>query len=544
MTETKKPRGFIRPAVIVAAVIAALLLAGTVIIFINHIAFLSSSSYDYAEKYLSGLSDAKLYKTAEEFVSENLTEHEDRELVEKKLAEELGSGKISFARAEGFDEKSPIYTVYIGSQPMFELELENMAAFLSHPSWKVKEFRVCRDTRIGKRLIIDVPSGATLTVNGAEIGRAKADPTDYFALTEFEVALSEQVKADRYDLGMFFLSSDISVVYDGIRLSAEAVYDGVIRYPYPDKCYSHLTLTVPYGSVVEINGVQAGRSYRIESGVTYPFITRFEKDMTGLTTCEVYQISGLFGEPEVKVSYNGAALTDNGSHVYSLPKEQTYSVVIAAPTYATVKINGLTMSSSEISKKKFELPIMEGVSGSSKVRPYMNEYRVEGLLREPEISVTDGNGKPLKVSPYYSSDERTFYTCTESGSLSSKEVKFITNFAKAYVKYIYSANNGLSKNYDAAISYVPYSSLAYSTLKATYKTLYNAPQYKSISYSSLKVLAYYSYSQSSYSAIVTLPFSAVRNGEKHNYEVTLEVLCNYSGSRRVINYKVLENKQG
>ena len=173
----------------------------------------------------------------------------------------------------------------------------------------------------------------------------------------------------------------------------------------------------------------------------------------------------------------------------------------------------------------------------------MTEYKVEGLLYEPEITVTDGSGKPLKVSPYYSTDDRIFYSCSESGSLPSKENKLITNFVKAYVKYVYSGNNGLSNNYDKAISYVPYSSLAYSTLQSTYRTLYNAPQYKNISYSNLKVVSYHSYSQSSYSAIVTLPFSAVRNGVKSNFEVTLEVLCNYSGSRRVINYKVLENKQ-
>ena len=160
-------------------------------------------------------------------------------------------------------------------------------------------------------------------------------------------------------------------------------------------------------------------------------------------------------------------------------------------------------------------------------------------MTEPSITATDKNGKQLTVNGYYSEDGKIVFNCTSGGTPSSTVTKALTNYTKAYIKYVYSGNSGLESNYNAAIAYTPYNSNAYYALKDTYRTLYNAPQYKSISYGTLKVLEYYKYSDSAYSAVVQMTCTATHDGGKVEFTVTLEILGNFSGSRRWINYKVL-----
>lgn len=495
-----------------------------------------SSAYDVADKYIDGLSVNELYDKLDNYVKKNISHYEELPQVENKMRELLETGDLSFARAEDFSRSAPKYTVYINGKEVYTLVLKK--AFSPSNAYGVKSFEVSKKFALGNEFIVEVPSGAVVTVNGFELERAKSDPSQYYRLSEFEDKLADDYGSDRYSLGRLFLSPDVSVVYEGKRLSASSIDGGVLHYDYPADMTENYAFTVPEGAIVTVNGKHVEREYISETKQPYPFLTRFESDLSGMPTSNVYQLTGMFASPEITVTYNGIELTQEDG-VYRLPEDMTSTFVVMAPSDAIVKVNGKTLNSTDITSKKKEFPILSGVSGYAKQRPYLTEYKIKGLMTEPSITATDKNGKPLSVNGYYSSDGKIMFNCTPGGTPSSTVTKALTNYTKAYIKYVYSANSGLESNYNAAIAYTPYNSPAYYALKDTYRELYNAPQYKSISYGGLKVLEYYKYSDSAYSAVVQMACTATLGGEKVEFTVTLEILGNFSGSRRWINYKVL-----
>lgn len=533
--EPKTLRRLSRPLFLVALALAAVVLAVTVGFAVGN-SRARSSAYEVAEKYIDGLSANKLYSKLDSYVRKNISDYEELPQVQYKLKELLKNGELSFTRAENFKASMPRYTVYLDGKEIYTLVLRK--TFLLGNAYKVKSFKVSSDFALGNDFVVDVPSGAIVTVNGTELERSKSAPVRYYRLSELEESLSDEYSCDRYSLGMLFLSPDVSVVYEGKRLSASTIENGVLHYDYPTDMTENYSFTVPEGATVTVNGKVIDREYVSESKLPYPFLSKFENDLSGMPASNVYRLAGMFNAPEVVVTYNGIELShENGA--YRLPDGMTENLVIMAPDYAVVKVNGKTLSSTEITAKKKELPILAGVSGYAKQRPYLTEYTVNGLMTEPSVTATDKNGKPLTVNTYYSSDGKMVFNCTSSGTPNATVTKGLTNYTKAYIKYVYSANSGLESNYNAAISYTPYNSNAYYALKDTYRTLYDAPQYKNISYGALKVLEYYKYSDSAYSAIVQITCSATLGGEKVVFTVTLEILGNFSGSRRWINYKVL-----
>ncbi len=519
---------------------AAIVLALAALIGIGAIALSNnrarSSPYVTAKKHLEGLSVNELYGKLSDYLNKNITEYENIADVEAKIKEQLSKGEISLVRSEGFKASRPKYTVYVNGREVYTLSLSK-TVFLSN-AYKVKSFKVSPDMALGNDIIVDVPTGATVTVNGKELERKTSDPSPYYRLSEFEKALSEKIKCDRYSLGRFFLTPDVSVVYEGKRLRASSIEDGILRFDYPSDMTASYSFTVPEGAVLKINGIVADREYITDSRAAYPFLSRFESELSGMPSARVYQILGLFSEPEVSVVYEETELSHEGGK-YRLPDSKTKTYVIAAPDYATVRVNGKALASGEITAKKKDLPILSGVSGYAKQRPYLTEYTVKDLLSEPIVTATDKNGKPLTVNVYYSTDGRIVFNCTQSGTPSNTVVKALTNYSKAYVKYVYSGNNGLEKNYNSVIAYTPYNSPAYYALKDTYRTLYNAQQHKNITFGKIEVLEYYKYSDSAYSAIVKIQFTSTIGTEKVSAMITLEILGNFSGSRRWINYKVL-----
>lgn len=528
-------RKLARPATLAVLILTAAVLCCAIIVSVSNAKALSSS-FSFAKKYINDMSVKEMYETLSDFIDERISPCEKRDLADAKIRQTLESGEISVARAEGFKEKSPIFDVYLDGKKLFKLSLKK-TGILNIRAWKVASLSVSEDIALGNEMTIEVPSGATVTVNGTELERYASVPIQYRELSEFELSFSGKYKSDSYVLGRFFLTPDVIVVYNGTRLQANSVSDGVLSYRYPSSMSLNYTYTVPYGSTLKLNGSEVGREYIVENGIPYPFLTRFEEDAVGAPTSSVYQISGLFEEPEVTVTYAGEELSHEDG-IYRLPSTILNSYVIQAPDYATVKVNGITLSGSEISKKKQELPILSGVSGYAKSRPYLTEYKVSGLINVPKITAFDKSGNPLSVNEYYSSDGKIVFCLSDSGEPPSSVMTSLSNYSKAYVKYIYSGSNDLASNYDNVTKYAPYASPAYASLKAAYSSLYNAQIYRGISFGELKVVEYHAFSKSSYCAVIVVPFTATLDSQEVSVMITMEILGNFSGTRKFINYRV------
>ncbi len=534
----KALRRLCRPVIIAAAVLCAAVLVTAGAMTVSN-GFKTASSYLFAKEYIASLEPNELYSSLSGFISDSITEYENRAEAETKIKKLLSEGELSLLRADGFKDNKPKYTVCLDGKELYTLSLKRGGLFFG--AWRADELSVSNNAVLGNELVIEVPSGATVAVNGNELSRASSLPVPYSKLTDFEAALSEEIGCDRYSLGRFFLTPDVSVVYDGTRLRTASVDKGILRFDYPQDKVSAYSVTVPTGATVTVNGIVAGSEYISASSLPYTHLSRFEKELSTFSSC-VYTLPGLFNPPEISVTYSEKALVGEDG-IYKLPEELEKTYVIAVPDSAVLKINGITAGSAEISVKKQDLPILSGVTGYAKQRPYLTEYTVTGLLSEPTFTVTDKDGKPLGVSKFYSTEERTVYNL-RGGTAPDSVMAALANYSKAYIKYVYSANIGLESNYNAAIKYTPYSSPAYYALKNTYSSLYNAPQYKNFSYGKVNLLEYYKYSDSSYSAVFEMPFTATRNGETVSFTVTFDILGNFSGTRRWINYKVLSTVQG
>jgi hypothetical protein len=365
----------------------------------------------------------------------------------------------------------------------------------------------------------------------------------YEGLSPFENAWAEEYACDRYEPGRFFIYPDISVVSDTVRLRASEIRDSLVRYDYPATLFTSVSLTVPKGSLVTVNGTPLTPAYQTETSVRYPFLTRFDESLNGLPSSVVYRISDLFRSPEIAVEWNGITLTDGGNGRYRLPDDLTQSITICAPEYATVKLNGVSLGLSEEVGVRFELPILDGVTGyAEENRPRMIRYTATGLLAAPTVTVTDKSGKELPLCPYHTSEEELYYGIAETdAAFPDKEMLTSSTFAKNYIKYVYGGNSSLSTHYNNCVDMTPAKTLAYQKIKDLYKKVYNYPKHKSISFGTIEELHYYAFENQTYSVVLRIPFTTKLSGVKMTHEVEMEILYAYSGNiRRIINYEVLK----
>lgn len=523
-----------------AAVILLLTVFFSAALLMREKEFLLSSDYSYMENTVIHQSSGVFLEMAEEYVSEHITKFENRDEVMNGLTVLLSPDKLSFARAAEYTEMSPAYTVYSEGKAFFTVVLSRAGKTLSgFDKWKTESIIISDLCEIGTSVCVEVPHGAAVTVNGIELSDSLLSDgkAEYYALTEFEKDLSDTVYCDRYELGIFFSAPDADAVLDGSRLAVSEYKNGIIRFSYPPSATAVFSLTVPYGSSVTINGILAESEYITENGLKYPFLTRFEEKLTGLPSALTYQIVGLFRTPQISVTYNGVPLEASGKNCYRLPSDMTKSYKIYAPSDAVVKLNGVSLGQSEITAENIDLPILKDVTSYLKNRPYLTEYTVSGLLMPPEITASDSSRKTLTVDPYHSGGNSIFFLCASSSEPPAKDIVTLKAFARYYVKYFYSGSAGLADNYSNITAMTPSKSLAFTKLKNEYKALYHSDVFQNIKYGECEYYDYTVYSDTAFSCMVKLPFTAVHSGETVSEEVTLQILYIYSGNiRRVINY--------
>jgi hypothetical protein len=275
--------------------------------------------------------------------------------------------------------------------------------------------------------------------------------------------------------------------------------------------------------------------------VRYPFLTRFDEKKVSITST-VYRISGLFRDPDVRVVMNGAVLQQDGKGNYRLPDALSRSVTVTAPSYATVKVNGVSLGASEVIAYDIVPPIFDSVTGYDESRPTLVRYQASDLLTDPVLTAADAEGRALKVSPYDSAAGEIVFFFSETDPIPDKELRTVKTFAKLYILYEYGGPDNLTKHYNDVTSMTPGKSAAFQTLRTAYKTFAKAEAHKSIKVGTLSVVSYSPHSETVYSVIVKVPFSASLNGVAESREMTLEILYAYVGEiRRIINYRVLKD---
>ncbi len=504
---------------------------------------LASSAYAFAQGYLSDMEVDRPMKTVWPYVAEHLTAFEPESDVKSALTRSLHPNNLTLSRDDDYTDHAPVFAISAEGQEILTLTLQKTEASQEgYPTWCVDTLTISDKIDLGYPIRLEVPHGAIVTINGVSAETLSPQSIPYRGLSPFEAAYSQEYTCDRYEPGRFFMMPDVAVVLDTLRLRASEIDGPLVRYDYPATLTSSVSLTVPEGADITLNGIALTKLHQTSSGLPYSFLTRFDEGLADLPTSAVYQISGLFRDPDIQVTWNGIPLADDGNGRYCLPDNMTEAITVCAPEYAVVKLNGVSLGVSEEVGIRFDLPILDGVNNYAVNRPRMIRYHVTGLLATPVVRVTDDKGNELSLCPYHTTDDELYYNIPGTDApFPDREMLTTSTFAKNYIQYVYSGSNKRSTNYNNCVDMTPSKTLAYQKIKDLYNEVYYYPKHKSITFGAIEALHYYVFEDETYSVVLRIPFTTKLDGVSMTHEVEMEILYAYAGSiRRIINYEVLK----
>ncbi len=133
-------------------------------------------------------------------------------------------------------------------------------------------------------------------------------------------------------------------------------------------------------------------------------------------------------------------LTETGDK--SRPYDISFSVerlgayTIEAPAHATVYVNGIALDDSyktgeKVENESFKVILTEGVELPSRCT-----YSISGTLCPPEITATDGDGRPCEVSVNEKGDAYTFSTPVTEGERFDEYARLIEDATCIYARFI------------------------------------------------------------------------------------------------------------
>ena len=160
-----------------------------------------------------------------------------------------------------------------------------------------------------------------------------------------------------------------------------------------------LTVTVPEGSAVSVNGIAIGEEYITDSHVPYTGISELE---TQFDTCPyrvTYTVPGLYEAAQVDVSREAGVLllySDGTRFDYTVPDAGTHAFRVTAPQEATVTAGGAPLSDAQavsFAPLSTHVDVPDELAGAL---PVYTVYAAGGLYSDPAFTATLPDGTPLE----------------------------------------------------------------------------------------------------------------------------------------------------
>lgn len=207
------------------------------------------------------------------------------------------------------------------------------------------------------------------------------------------------------------------------------------------------------------------------------------------------------------------------------PNIKTYHYTFLVDPSCTVRVDGMVLDERYVQRTVTTLAeayLPDGLHGYR-----LHELYVDGLLKEPQIQVTDSNGKPVDM--VYDAATCTYTQTIPAPAISETERNTVLNAAKTYCKYMIGATGKaeLKSAFDA-------SSSIYHTITTTATWLQS---YKGYDFGPAKITNYYRYSDTLYSARIQMALNVTRkNGTVKVYELNNTFILQKQGNA----WKVIE----
>lgn len=405
-----------------------------------------------AEKHISSLGEDEL----KELIVSSLPQKSELETADGLYRASVfaKSDELTYLKkADEYTSAKPVYTLLCGGVQAgkFSLAPDGKDSF-NMTKWKADGTELYVDKILPKSATytVKVPSGAALTVGGKPVSEEYA--TEKNAQYSGKVYTGEGAACDIYILDSLYSVPEISVLIDGKLVSIER--DGTHFDAFATDALSQ-KISAPSNAAVMLYGMRIPASYFTLTSERMP-LTEFEQnadiDAPTLMFCRV---PATVSAEDVTSTVSGKALdvtvTDDGIlAVYR--SDSLRSVELLVPKGCEITLNGVSVSEGyRQGDGTFEMLVgMEKYVGATDAAAL---YRINGLLGDPEISVTLGDAA-LPVCHRYETGgviHVEFYGVPSDALKASAQARAL-EFADAYITYTCQGYNGTDANHAAVMA--------------------------------------------------------------------------------------------
>ncbi|MBQ3195313.1 MAG: hypothetical protein IJB65_02495 [Clostridia bacterium] len=533
-TPAKKSKAFKISLIIYSSVLAVLAVAALTVLWILLDSYQKSDSQTTAELELERLGEEQWlnYFESNIYISEFENSEDATRLAYKYFLEE--KELFCSRKAAECNENTEVFNISNGDRSICKLLLKKSGkgAFgfdrwsfdrLEAPDRKLED--------VNKELLVLLPAESELLINGtvADLSLAQKTECPYNAPGDGEpdYALFSFKKPWGDCMLEAYYQKDGESKKQQLKLEQLEGFDYVYDIPWRTSC----RITVPAGSELYVNGERISTDYIKESNAPYTEISPLEAHLENAPKATVYEITGLYEEPELKALYNGEEmnLDDlNGFYSFYLPyKLSSYEIMV--PNDATVTINGIALSSEYLVETDMLYSEVAEYSQLLVNAKTLYRYKIDGLLFKPEIEVRDSFGSVCELTR----TSATEYRCNAAPSpeLIEEYDRFTAEFAIAMVEYSMEGQDYVAGNLAEALAFTGFESNAYNVINGAYWGMYWQMNH-TLTYNKLYTDNYISYADNAFTC--DIHFDVV--GERISYPGRLDyssgiykVLCIETG---------------
>ena len=180
------------------------------------------------------------------------------------------------------------------------------------------------------------------------------------------------------------------------RWSAEPMPLGALR----GECRT-LTVTVPRGTALTLNGKSVDEGYITESALPFPGLSELEKRFDDPPALVRYAVPDFYGTAELTASRDGGLLllrSDGTDWEYTMPDALSHTFYAAAPREAEVAVCGAVLGDGDITAS-MAYPTLLDIP--AELQPYLPDYAIYtagGLCTPPRISAVLPDGTALDAA--------------------------------------------------------------------------------------------------------------------------------------------------
>ena len=525
-----------RLGVAIYLIAMAVIITVGLIIFYNFIAAYEKTLPGHeAEKFVSGLSFDYLSGLIEDCSPYGGS----GELVKEKCREALKNKNIEFRKnVRKYTDENPVYILSVNDDDFCDITFTQDKKYsFGFFTWKIKKAEIFPDfyNQFVYSVLVIAPAGSVVEVDGIQAGEDNIESEFIFndKLTEFESRLTDKYYYLSYRFNGLIDLINIKATLDGEELSLTSHEENNYVFEYPDDYTEDYEITVPTGSVLLLNGIQAGEKYIKEIIEQPEKLGIFEKGL-GLTET-VYLIPKLFGPPIIEAEYEKIKLDmlseSNENIIYfDMPRETRYNINIMLPERAVLEINGIAapdeyLTVSADGNEKFA----ELVKFAGDIN--IKSYSVNNLYLNPKIDVYMDAGTP--VLSKREEGNRIYYEYKISASeQNAAPIKDISErFIRDYIYYTAQGYTNIDANHAKVMGYALSGASVSSTLRRSYDAVKWNSSYSSIIYNELTVDNIIYYNDNLYSSNVKFNIDMQKYGSSRNYSDTFEIFfVKYAGS--------------